>query len=124
MGSPAGLLYNRPPHATHVIQCLCAYLAGIVRLLLGIVQEAGSLHLILTKARAEVDGLLRTRWCCSQNEVVCELAQVIACELQFSLNFAHFQWLVFKVETTLLAKRFLLLLFCISLDVETGEAHP
>ena len=111
------------PHMQH-IQCLCAYLAGIVCLLLGIVQETGSLHLTLTKACAEVDGLLGTCWRRSQNEVIRELAQVVACELQFSLNFTHFQWLVFKVETTLLAKTFSLSFFCISLDVETGEAHP
>ena len=86
------------------VQWHCVYLAGIVRLLFGVVQETCRLHLTLTKACAEVDGLLGTRWCRTQDEVIRELAKIIAGELQFSLNFTHLQWLIFKVETTLLEK--------------------
>ena len=69
------LLCSLLPHLLH------PHLASIIRLLFGVVQEAGSLHLGLPKTCAQVDGLLWTGCCGLQNQVIGELAKIRAGEL-------------------------------------------
>ena len=79
------------------------HLAGVVSLLLCVVDEASLMDLVTAEGRTEVDGSFRARRGRLQVKVVDVEAKVVAGELETVLGFPDLQRQVLKVEGPLQA---------------------